>query len=86
MTNDEQYVNTFLDNKQRLSSESFYNEYGYFRDQVHDGCASGSLSRKTAFGFFPMSLYLFAISKNYETCPQTHRTNSFGGGFTDQLS
>jgi hypothetical protein len=48
---------------------AFNNECGYFRDQVDDGCGSGSLSQKTDFGFFLLSLFSLAISKKYETPP-----------------
>jgi hypothetical protein len=35
------------------------NECGYFRDQVNDGCSSGSLSGKSDFGFFPLNNYQY---------------------------
>jgi hypothetical protein len=48
-----------------------YNECGYFRNQVNDGCSSGGLSWKTDFGFFLLSLYLLIIPKKYEIRPWT---------------
>jgi hypothetical protein len=49
----------------------FNKECGYFRDQVNDGCAFGSLSGKIDFALFLLSLYLLAISKKYQSHPQT---------------
>jgi hypothetical protein len=53
-----------------LEISSTNNGCGYFRDQVNDGCSSGNLPWKTDSGFFPLSLYLLAISKKYEDLPQ----------------
>jgi hypothetical protein len=44
---------------------AFNNECGYFRDQVNDGCTSGSLSGKTDFGFFFLSLFLLELPPDF---------------------
>lgn len=43
------------DTMEAIDSLLFYNECGYFRDQVNDGCVFGSLPGKTDFGFFLLS-------------------------------
>jgi hypothetical protein len=61
---------------EEVKSVTLFCEYGYFRDQVNDGCSSGGLSRKSDFGFF-LSSYLFAVSKKFETRSQTPSVKLF---------